>query len=264
MISLQHLLALAAGIPIGFQLGMTGTGGALLAVPLLVYVVGMSVQEAAAISLVVVAVSSLLGAWDYGRLGEVKGRATLAFSWTGIVGAWLGAYGNHAIPKEVFLIAFGVMLLLARWLIVRQRHLAPQSEERSRCAEHFPGSCWLKAAAIGLGVGIINGLFGVGGGFLIVAALVLTLNFPTRLAIGTSLSIIAVIAVAGIAAHAELGAIDLELTFLVMVGSIAGMLFGARVDHFATPKVINRVAASITAVIAFALIVVNGAKLMGL
>ena len=264
MIPLQHLLALAAGIPIGFQLGMTGTGGALLAVPLLVYVVGMTVQEAAAISLVVVAVSSLFGAWDYGRLGEVKGKATLAFSWTGIVGAWLGAYGNRFLPKEVFLISFGVMLLLARWLIVRQRHLQHQSEQRSRCAEHFPGSCWLKAAAIGLGVGIINGLFGVGGGFLIVAALVLTLDFPTRLAIGTSLSIIAIIAVAGIAAHAEFGAIDSELSFLVIVGSIAGMVLGARFDHIATPKVISRVTASITAVIALALIVVNGAKLMGL
>src|SRR5690349_9130303 len=103
MIPVQHLLALATGIPIGFQLGMTGTGGALLAVPLLVYVVGVSVQEAAAISLVVVAVASLFGTWEYGRRGEVKGKATLAFSWTGIAGAWLGAYGNHVVSKEILL-----------------------------------------------------------------------------------------------------------------------------------------------------------------
>jgi len=264
MIPVQHLLAIAAGVPIGFQLGMTGTGGALLAVPLLVYVVGATVQAAAGISLVVVAVSSLFGTWEYGRRGEVKGKATLAFSWTGILGAWLGAYGNHVIPKEIILIAFGAMLLLARWLIVRQRHLTHHSEASSHCAEHFPGSCWLKAASIGLAVGVINGLFGVGGGFLIVAALILTLDFPTRLAIGTSLSIITIIAVAGIAAHAEFGAIDVKLTVFVIVGSIAGMLLGARFDHFATPKVISRVTASITAAIAFALIVVNGAKLMGL
>ena len=264
MIPVQHLLAIAIGVPIGFQLGMTGTGGALLAVPLLVYVVGVTVQEAAAISLIVVAISSLFGTWDYGRRGEVRGKATIAFSWTGIGGAWLGAYGNHLLRKEIVLIAFGILLLFARWLMVRQRHTAHHPELKSRCAEHFPGSCWLKAAAIGLAVGIINGLFGIGGGFLIVAALVLTLDFPSRLAIGTALSIIAIIAVAGIAAHAEFGAIDLQLTFFVICGSIAGMLLGTRLDHFATPQVISRVTASITAVIALVLIVFNGAKLIGL
>lgn len=257
----QHLLAVAAGIPIGFQLGMTGTGGALFAVPLLIYVVGVTVQQAAAISLVVVAVSSLFGACNYGRRAEVKSKATLAFSWTGIVGAWLGAYGNHLIPKEIFLVAFRVLLLVARWLIVRQRHLPDHSERKSQCAEVFPGRCWLKAAAIGLGVGLINGLFGVGRGFLIVAALVLTLDFPARLAVATSLSIIAIIATAGIAAHAEFGAIDSKLTFFIIVGSIAGMLFGARFEHFATPKVLSRVTAWITVLIAFALIGFNGAKL---
>jgi uncharacterized protein len=260
----QSLLALASGVPIGFQLGMTGTGGALLAVPLLVYVVGVTVQEAAAMSLVVVAASSMFGTWEYGRAGQVKVKATLAFTWTGVFGAWGGAYGHHLIPKEILLVAFGFLLLLSRWLIIRQAKILSRMESKSTCAEHFPGDCWMKAAGIGLAVGVLNGFFGVGGGFMIVAALVLSLGFPTRLAIGTSLSIIAPIAIAGIVGHLEFGVLDTQITGLVLLGSIAGMLLGARFGQLAPPTIMNRVTASITVSIALALILLNTAKLVGL
>ncbi|HKT33257.1 MAG TPA: sulfite exporter TauE/SafE family protein, partial [Nitrospira sp.] len=233
MPAVQSILAIATGLPIGLQLGMTGTGGALLAVPLLVYVVGVTVQDAAAISLVVVAISSVVGAWEYGRMGEVRGKATLAFTWTGVIGAWGGAYGNHLLPKELLLIGFGFMLLLARWLMIRQRKLLEHQEVKGTCAEHFPGSCWVKAAAVGFAVGLLNGFFGVGGGFMIVTALALSLGFPTRLAIGTSLSIIAVIALAGIAGHLGFGAPNGRLTILVVLGSVVGMLLGTRVARLA-------------------------------
>jgi uncharacterized membrane protein YfcA len=260
----QSILAITSGVPIGFQLGMTGTGGALLAVPLLVYVVGLTVQEASAMSLVVVAASSLFGTWEYGRAGQVNVKATLAFTWTGMLGAWGGAYGHHLIPQETLLVAFGFLLLLSRWLILRQAKILGRTESKSACAEDFPGTCWLKAAGIGLAVGVLNGFFGVGGGFMIVAALVLTLGFPPRLAIGTSLSIIAPIAIAGIVGHLEFGVLDMQLTGLVLLGSIAGMLLGARFGQFAPPTVMNRVTASITVSIALALILVNAAKLAGL
>ena len=259
----QSLLAIASGVPIGFQLGMTGTGGALLAVPLLVYVVGVSIQEAAAMSLVVVATSSLFGTWEYGRAGQVKVKATVAFTWTGMLGAWGGAYGQHLIPKEILLIAFGFLLLLARWLVIRQATLLSRAEGKSACAEHFPGTCWLKAAGIGFAVGVLNGFFGVGGGFMIVAALVLTLGFPTRLAIGTSLSIIAPIAIVGIVGHLEFGVLDKQLTGLVLLGGLVGMIFGARFGQLASPTIMNRVTASMTVGIALALIVFNVSKLVG-
>ena len=262
--SWQSLLALVSGIPIGFQLGATGTGGSLLAVPLLVYVVGVTVQEAAAMSLVVVAISSLFGTWEYSRAGQVKGKAMVAFTWTGMLGAWGGAYGHHWIPKEILLIAFGFLLLVSRWLIIRQAKLLSHTESKSTCAEHFPGRCWMKAAGIGLAVGMLNGVFGVGGGFMIVAALVLTLGFPTRLAIGTSLSIIAPIALAGLVGHLKFGVLDAQLTGLLLLGSIAGILAGARVGQLVPPTVINRVTASITVSTALALILFNTARLAGL
>jgi uncharacterized protein len=260
----QSLLAIASGVPIGFQLGMMGTGGALLAVPLLAYVVGVTVQEAAAMSLVVVATSSLLGTWEYGRAAQVKVKATVAFTWTGMLGAWGGAYGHHLIPKEILLVAFGVLLLFARWLVIRQAKLLSRAEGKSACAEHFPGTCWLKAAGIGFAVGVLNGFFGVGGGFMIVAALVLTLGFPTRLAIGTSLSIIAPIAIVGIVGHLEFGGLNMQLTGLVLLGSVAGMLLGARFGQLAPPTIMNRVTASMTVGIALVLILLNTAKLVGL
>src|SRR5262249_43400446 len=117
---------------------------------------------------------------------------------------------------------------------------------------------------IGLAVGILNGFFGVGGGFMIVAALVLTLGFPTRLAIGTSLSIIAPIAVAGIVGRLEFGVFNAQLTGLVLLGSITGMLVGAKFGQLASPRVINRVTASTTVSIALALILFNTARLTGL
>jgi uncharacterized membrane protein YfcA len=181
-----------------------------------------------------------------------------------MLGAWGGAYGHHLIPQETLLVAFGFLLLLSRWLIIRQAKILGRTESKSACAEDFPGTCWLKAAGIGLAVGVLNGFFGVGGGFMIVAALVLTLGFPPRLAIGTSLSIIAPIAIAGIVGHLEFGVLDMQLTGLVLLGSIAGMLLGARFGQFAPPTVMNRVTASITVSIALALILVNAAKLAGL
>jgi uncharacterized membrane protein YfcA len=258
------LLAITSGLPIGFQLGMTGTGGALLAVPVLVYVVGVTVQEAAAMSLVVIAVSSLFGAWEYGRAGQVRGKATLAFAWTGILGVWAGAYGHNLISREILLIAFGFLLLLSRWLITRQGQVLVPTEPTRTCAENFPGRCWIKAAGIGLAVGVLNGVFGVGGGFMIVAALVLALGFPTRLAVGTSLSIIAPIALVGIIGHLEYGSLDVRLTGLVLLGSIAGMWLGARFGQRVPPRVVSRVTAAITVSVAVALILLNATKLAGL
>ena len=104
-------LAILSGIPIGLQLGATGTGGGILAVPMMVYIAGIPVQQAPAMSLVIVACSALFGSWDYGRAGLVKGKAALAFSWAGILGSWIGAYGNSLAQREMLLILFGIMLL---------------------------------------------------------------------------------------------------------------------------------------------------------
>lgn len=259
----QAVRAVLAGVPMGLQLGATGTGGAILGVPMMVYIAGIPVRQAAAMSLMIVATSSLLGAWEYGRHGLVKPKAAAAFSWTGMAGAWAGAFGHHLVPDEVLLICFGLLLLLTRTLIARQRALMNQTEQQDGCATHFPRACWLKVGAIGLVVGTLNGVFGVGGGFLVVPALSVVLGFPARVAIGTSLTIISLISISGVIGHLQFGRIDWPLTGLVLVGSLSGMLVGVRVGAWLSPTTMGRITATVTVMVATILIVVNGAKLAG-
>lgn len=259
----QALRAVLAGVPIGLQLGATGTGGGILGVPLMVYIAGMSLQQAAAMSLMIVAASSLVGAWEYGRKGMVKPKAAAAFSWTGMIGSWGGAFGHHMIRQEILLVLFGLLLLLVRTVMARQRHLAAESGGDQACATLFPRTCWMKVGGIGLLVGTLNGLFGVGGGFMVVPALVLVLGFPARAAIGTSLMIIFLISIGGVVGHMQFGHLDWNLLGYVLLGSVTGMVLGVRADTWVSPAVMARVTASITISIAGILIVVNLAKLAG-
>jgi len=258
----QAVWPIVAGLPIGLQLGATGTGGAILAVPALVYVAGIPPQEAAAMSLVIVAASAWFGVWEYGRLGLVNPKATAAFSGTGIVGSWMGASGHQLVRGEALLVLFGLLLLLSRYLMSRQSRTAPPDPE-SGCAARFPKTCWLKLAELGLVVGILNGFFGVGGGFMIVPALALFAGFTPRQAVGTSLSIIALISLGGIARHIEVGALNDALTALVVLGSAVGMLLGTRIGSMVSSKTMGRLTASVTISLAAWLILFNTAKLLG-
>ena len=116
---------------------------------------------------------------------------------------------------------------------------------------------------MGLVVGAMNGLFGVGGGFLVVPALILILGFPTRTAIGTSLSIVGLISIGGIVGHLQFGRVDWALMGFVLLGSVSGMVLGVRIGAWWSPTVANRMTASITITIAVTLIVINMAKLLG-
>ena len=259
----QALRAVLAGVPIGLQLGATGTGGAILGVPLMIYIAGMSMQQAAAMSLMIVATSSLVGAWEYGRQGLVKTKAAAAFSWTGMIGSWGGAFGHRMFREEVLLVLFGLLLLLVRTVMARPRQLSAEREGDESCATRFPRTCWLKVGGIGLAVGAMNGLFGVGGGFMVVPALILVLGFPVRAAIGTSLTIISLISIGGVVGYLQFGHVDWSLLWYVLLGSVTGMLLGVRAGSWVPQTILTRVTASITISIAVSLIVVNLAKLAG-
>lgn len=167
------------------------------------------------------------------------------------------------VRGEILLIGFGVMLLIARALIVRYGGLATLPERETPCAAAFPRTCWIRVAAMGLAVGTLNGFFGVGGGFMIVPTLVLVLGFAPRLAVGTSLTIIALISLGGIIGHLQFGSLDPHVTLWVIVGSAAGILLGTRLGQWVSPKAINTAAATITVGLALWLIVANTIKLLG-
>jgi len=257
------ILAMMSGGLIGLSLGATGGGGALLAIPMLVYVLGTTVREATAMSLVIVASSALLGVWEYGRAGNVRVKAALVFSGTGAVGAWGGAYAHQLVRPEVLLVLFGVLLLGAAAKMLQWKPPADAEATDESCADRFPRTCWIKVSGIGFLVGILTGFFGVGGGFVIVPALVLVLGFPMRLAVGTSLLIIALISIGGLAGHLQFGRFDVRLAVLVTLGSAAGILLGARLGRVAPPDRMTRAFALVTIGVAIPLILHNAIRLGG-
>lgn len=257
----QATMAIVSGGFIGLSLGATGGGGALLAVPLLVYALGATARDATAMSLMIVGASALLGVWDYGRAGEVRVKAALVFSGTGAVGAWGGAYAHQLVRQEVLLVLFGMLMLGAATKMLRWKSPVSGRETDENCADRFPRACWVKVSGIGLLVGIMTGFFGVGGGFVIVPALVLVLGFPMRLAVGTSLLIIALISVGGLAGHLQFGQFDGRLATLVFLGSAAGVLLGTRLGRAGSPERMTRAFAFVTIGVAIPLILHNAIRL---
>ena len=254
----HYLLALLSGGVVGLLLGATGGGGSLVAIPLLVYVVGVPVQNATAMSLIVVGYSSLFGAWKESRQQRVHLVSAVLFSVTGMVGAWVGAQGHQLVPGTLVLFLFGHLLLFISVWTFWKNYEGEQNDIPSGCAKAFSGRCALKALVFGWGVGLLTGFFGVGGGFLIVPALMFLMGFPIRLAIGTSLLIIALISIGGVFGHLKVAHLDVALTGLVLVGSLLGLKFGSQVTQSIPAHHLRRGVAILIGVIGMLLVVANG------
>ena len=254
----HYILALFSGGLIGLLLGATGGGGSLVAIPLLVYVVGIPVQKASAMSLIVVGYSALFGAWQESRQKRVHIRAALVFSLTGVLGAWIGAQGHQLVSEPVVLFLFGNLLLFMSLWTFWQRPSDKSHDGAKGCAEYFSWPCALKASAIGWGVGLLTGFFGIGGGFLIVPALMILLEFPIRLAMGTSFLIIALISIGGVIGHLNLASLDIFLTGLVLLGSVLGLVFGSKITRSFSSHHLRRCVAILIGVIGLGLILDNG------
>lgn len=216
---------------VGLVLGLLGSGGSILTVPVLVYLVGEPSKLAIAESLGIVALISLVGALPFAVRGQVSWRSVGWFGGPGIVGAYLGAYLSQFMPGALQLAIFaGVMLLAA---VMMFRRSAPRAEGAS-------DRVFWKVMLDGFGVGVLTGIVGVGGGFLIVPALVLLCGLSMHLAIGTSLLIIAVKSIAGFVKYIDVMEAaglsiqwDLVLVFsaIGIVGSIVGGRVGAYVPQ---------------------------------
>ena len=256
-------LALLSGGVIGLALGATGGGGSLLAIPLLVYALGMKAQPATALSLIVVAASSLIGVYRRRASGEVKVKPALIFSATGVVGAWAGAFGNRFVREETALLLFGVLMIVAAWQMWRQSGHTEGRVPGESCADRFPRSCWIKVSLIGVIVGLLTGFFGVGGGFVIMPALALVLGFPMRMAVSTSLLIIALVAVGALVGHLQMGQMDWPLVGLLLLGSALGMTGGSWVVQRVSSATLTKSFAAIAIGVAIVLIIHNGIKLFG-
>jgi uncharacterized protein len=219
--------ALLLGAVIGVLLGLLGGGGSILAVPALIYGVGMPLSAAVPTSLLVVGASSATGVLPRLRTGQVRWRIAAVFGLAGAATAWVGAAVNRLLPPWSVLAGFAVLMVLAAVRMLRE-----QPEPGGDCA--LPDgrvnwrSCLPKATGAGAAVGFLTGLFGVGGGFLIVPALALLLGLPMAHAVGTSLVIIVLNAVAGFTAYLGDTDIDYGLAGAFAGAAIAGSLIAGR------------------------------------
>lgn len=219
------LVALALGLVIGGLLGLLGGGGSILAVPALVYGVNLPLAAAVPMSLLVVGISSAAAVLP--RLREVQWRLAAIFGVTGGVAAFGGAAVNRLLDPSLVLLGFAAVMVVAALRMLRS-----SDEAGGSCA--MPGggvdwrSCLPKAAASGVVVGFLTGLFGVGGGFLIIPALTLLLGLPMATAVATSLVVIVINSVAGFTAHLGDAPIDAGIAVAFTGAAVLGSLAAGR------------------------------------
>jgi uncharacterized membrane protein YfcA len=208
----------------GFVLGLLGGGGSILAVPILVFLVGLTEKAAIATSLLVVGATSAMAASSHARAKNVAWRTGLIFGVFAMGGAYGGGRLAAYVPGPVLLTGFATIMLVAAVLMLRGRPpVADAAEEGEEKPVHVPFG---KLIAMGLGVGALTGLVGAGGGFVIVPALVVLGGLSMRRAIGTSLAVIALNSFAGVAGYLGHQSIDLELAAGFVAASIVGTLLG--------------------------------------
>lgn len=234
-------VAVAAGVFIGLSLGALGGGGSILAVPILVYLLGETPVAATTGSLLIVGISSLAGAIAAWRQGNVLVARGVAFGLIGIAGAALGATLSVKVDPKVLLAAFSVlMLVVAAVMLTKQL----RARGGARSAEpvlvddpiisvrpSFMCNCpvAIKMVITALVVGLMTGFFGVGGGFLVVPALVLSLGLPMPLAVGTSLAVITINSATAFVARLGSGAtLDWTPIIALTAAAVVGGLLGAR------------------------------------
>lgn len=217
---------------IGLTLGLLGGGGSILTVPVFVYVLGFEAKEAIAMSLAVVGAVSLVGAAGHWRAGNVDLRAAVAFGAFAMAGTFGGARLSAFFSGAAQLTVFAVVMLAAAVFMFRGRH---------DDGEAAPGRMrLLPTAAVGVGVGVLTGLVGVGGGFMIVPALVLLARVPMRRAVGTSLLVISMNAATGFAGY--LGRVEVPWGFMAAFAAVAvaGILAGAWLVRFVPQRALRR------------------------
>ena len=219
--TLTVALTVLLAVGIGVSLGLLGGGGSILAVPLLVYVAGLPAKEAIATSLLVVGATSAVGVLPHARAHRVRWRTGLVFGVAGMTGAYAGGRLAVFIPGAVLLAGFALMMLATAIAMIRGRRPNPD-----RPVPHeLPVP---RVIVDGVVVGLVTGLVGAGGGFLVVPALALLGGLPMPVAVGTSLLVIAMKSFAGLAGYLADVSIDWTLAFAVTAAAVLGSLAGAR------------------------------------
>lgn len=269
------LLTVAFGIVVGVTLGLTGGGGSILAVPLLTYGLSLPPREAVSISLAAVGATSLIGAGQRLFLGEVEMKTGLLFAAAGVAGAPLGTWIGGRISQTLLLILFaGLMLLVAgrMWLkATTSAGTVGGTASETPGAGPMPGPacrrdpsgnlpltsrCFVLLLLSGVLTGVLAGLFGVGGGFVVVPALVLLTGLDIHRAVGTSLLVIALIGGAGLASHLLAGrSVPTETVLPFAAGGVVGLGIGTWGEHRISPVILQKLFSIVIVAVALYVVV---------
>jgi hypothetical protein len=227
----QSLLGLASGVLVGFSLGLVGGGGSILAVPLMVYVVGVSEPHVAiGTSAIAVAANAAINLSNHARGGTVMWSLALVFAAAGIVGAFAGSLLGKMLDGHKLLALFSLVMLVIALLMLKTR--------KRIAASHVKMSMSNLPALVGLGLatGTLSGFFGIGGGFLIVPALMLATGMGIMNAVSSSLVAVTAFGLTTAASYAWSGLVAWGLAALFILGGVAGGLAGTRAARFLSER----------------------------
>ncbi|ASC05973.1 UPF0721 transmembrane protein [Acetobacter pasteurianus subsp. pasteurianus] len=223
LFSAHLLLELMSGVLVGFTLGLIGGGGSILAVPLMVYLIGVKNPHVAiGTSALAVAINALVGLAQHARNHTVKWRCASIFASCGIAGAFIGAAFGKTIDGKKLLLFFALLMIGVGILMLRGRHNV--GCQGASCNRHNAP----KVMGYGLGTGLLSGFFGIGGGFLIVPGLIASTGMPILNAVGTSLVAVSAFGFSTALSYMLSGYIDWQLAALFILGGALGSLFGTR------------------------------------
>lgn len=254
------LIALIAGALIGLSLGALGGGGSILAVPVLVYALQLDAQAATTASLVIVGVTAITAAISHARARRVDWRAALIFGALGVPASIGGSLLNRAVDPQVLLLAFAALMLLAAAAMYRRSLRADEATE----ATSRTGTAHVaRVVVVALGVGFLTGFLGVGGGFLIVPALVLAMGFGMPTAVGTSLVIISITSLAAFVERLGHGAVPWNVVVPFTAAAIIGSLIGKRFSDRVSGSTLTRAFAVLLVLVAGYVAIRAGTQLLG-
>ncbi|HVN54826.1 MAG TPA: sulfite exporter TauE/SafE family protein [Anaerolineaceae bacterium] len=249
---------LVIGFAIGLSLGLLGGGGSILTVPALVYLVGQTPQAAVATSLAIVGANSAVGALFHQRSGVFNWKVAILFGGAGMAVAYLAVGLSKRLSPALLMVLFATLMLGIGALMLLQKHpKAPAGDQPTRTEKQ---TAWIALLA-GAGTGFLTGILGVGGGFLIVPALVMLVGLPMYQAVGTSLAIIAANSLAGLLGHLD-GPFDLGVTIFFVAAGILGTFAGSKLAHRLPAGRLRQLFAMFVILLAVFLMVDNVPKLI--
>jgi uncharacterized membrane protein YfcA len=251
---MQGVLGLASGALVGFSLGLIGGGGSILAVPLMVYVVGVSDPHVAiGTSAIAVAANAGINLFNHARSGTVRWSSAVAFAACGIIGALIGSIFGKLLDGRKLLELFALLMLLIAVLMLRTPSRAGLPDA-SMSLDNMPA-----IAGLGVATGTLSGFFGIGGGFLIVPALMLATGMPIINAISSSLVAVTVFGLTTAASYAWSGLVSWDLAGWFIAGGLAGGLVGTRLARLLSARhgALNTVFAAVIIVVAIYMLTRN-------